>query len=193
MSKTALPRTVASCLVKTHKWLLVETWGSDIYWCASPGITFAAGTERDSLEHMLDVIQSEGHQWTLYAVTEPTLPEADVQKALDLMFPFAGNAAICGKMTPREQLAELYRYLKKSLDIVGETGHLRGIDTLPDPEVPPFTLDPKLVNNHSPFLCTSKVKPAPHLERTGLFGVTGDQADYIWFNHAVLNLFPAKS
>lgn len=191
MRKTALPRAVAACLVKTHKWLLVESCGADIFWSASDDVTFSVGT-RQPLPTMLDIIQAEGHQWALYAVTEPTLPENDVQMALDLMFPFQGNAAICGKMTPREQLFELYRYLKKSLAIVGETGHLRGIDTLPDPEIPEFTLDTKLVNNHSPFLCTAKVKPATLLEPTGLFNVTGDQADYIWFNHAVLNLFPAK-
>lgn len=191
MNKTALPRTVAACLTKTHKWLLVESLGADIFWSASDDVTFSVGT-RQSLPTMLDLIQAEGHQWTLYALTEPTLPEADTQMALDLMFPFQGNAAICEKMTPREQLAELYKYLKKALDIVGSQGHLRGIDTLPDPEVPAYTLDWKLVNGHSPFLCTPKIKAAKILQNTGCFGIEGDQADYIWFNNAVLNLFPAK-
>ena len=192
MIKTALPRTVASCLCKTHKWLLVELGGADIFWYGSPGVTFSIGTQRDSLEQMLDIIQTEGHYWTLYAVTEPTLSEQDAPRAIDLMFPFQGTAAICGKLTPGEQLAELNRYLKKNLDCMGLQGHLRGLDTLPEPETAQYTMEPVLVNKHSLFLCTAKVRPSTLMEETGLFGVNSAPADYIWFNQAVLNLFPAR-
>ena len=191
MTNTALPRTLATVLCKTHNWVLVEQLGNGFCWCGTEDNMLHVG-EKAELPVMLDRIRAEDHNWTLHALSEPVIGEDEIGLAMDLFFPLDVRAALGNKATPKDIIREYYRYTAKALALIGESGWLRGypnetFDVEPAQQMP----NPITVNKYSLFLCDDRI------DSMGLCGndrinVHSDTADNLWYNQAVKNLFPAK-
>lgn len=192
MTKTALPRTLATALCKTRNWLLVEQAGNDIYWCGTEDNMLRTGEHRD-LADMLDTIQSESHSWMLQALSEPAVGEDEIGIAMDFLFPLNARAALGDKMTPKSILRELYRYVDKALTLIGETKMLRGYPNDRFDIEPAQPVDEPLnVNKYPLFLCDDKIEAVKTVIPADLINVQADTADNLWWNQALKNLFPAK-
>ena len=191
MINTALPRTLATALCKTHNWVLVEQIGSGFCWCGTEDNMLHAG-EKGELAEMLERIKAENHFWTLQALSEPAVGEDEIGLAMDLLFPLDVRAPLGNKATPKTILREYYRYVAKALALIGEQSYLRGypnatFDVEPTPEMP----NPITVNKYSLFLCDDKIE-ATSASGSEYIKIQSDTADNLWYNQAVKNLFPAK-
>lgn len=177
-----VPRIASILFCKTHKWALLARIDDKLKY-AVRNTEMKVGEEATLEEIFGAIAEGKASQWSLSALTEPALPETDVAKSLDFLYPIDVDH-LATAVTPQSYLKALLLYYCKTAAVIGMPFHYRGFPDMQPAETVHLLENPGDVSCNGMLLCGETLKQHRCIEQGG----SPDR--HLWASRALQELFP---